>query len=104
MSIYWNRHDIVRLLLARGASTSAVDDDGMTILHYAAKFGDARTLTILETAGITGLSPECRDKDDRTALEIFDDLRPTCLKESSDTFMRSRAQFESMLARITTAR
>lgn len=56
MSITWNRHDIVRLLLARGASTSVLDDDGMTILHYAAKFGDARTLGNLETAGITGLS------------------------------------------------
>lgn len=104
MSIYWNRHDIVRLLLDRGASTSMVDDNGMTILHYAANFGDSRTLSILEMAGIADLSPECRDKEDRTALEIFDDLRPTCLGEDSDTFMCSRAQFQRMLERITTAR
>lgn len=104
ISIYWNCHDIVRLLLRRGVSTSVVDDNRMTILHYAAKFGDARTLSILERAEITGLSPECRDIDGRTALEIFDDLRPTCLAEDSDTFVRSRAQFQTMLTRINEGR
>ena len=76
----------------------------MTILHYAAKFGDARTVSILETAEITGLSPEWRDKDNRTALEIFDDLRPVCLAECSDTFVRSRAQFQTILTKIAKAR
>lgn len=104
LSIYWNRHDIVRLLLARGASTSVVAYDGSTILHYAAKFGDARTLSILETAGIRGLSPECRDKAGKTALEVFDDLRPWYLGEIQDTFMLSRAQFQGMLERIAIAR
>lgn len=73
----------------------------MTILHYAAKFGDARTLSILEMAEITGLSPEWRDKDNRTALETFDDLRPVYLAEGSDTFVRARAQFLTILAKIT---
>ena len=58
-----------------------VDDDKMTILHYVAKFGDARTVSILEVAEISGPDPEWRDKDCRTALETFDDLRPMCMVE-----------------------
>ena len=104
ISIYWNRHDIIGLLLARGASTSVVDNAGMTILHYAAKFGDARTMGIFETAEITGLSPEWRDKDNRTALETFDDLRPVCLVEDCDTFVQARAQLQNILAKITKAK
>ena len=104
IAIYWNCHDIVRLLLRRGASTSVVDDNRMTILHYAAKFGDEMTLSIFERVEITGLSPQCRDRDGRTALEIFDDLRPTYLAEDADTFTRSRRQFQTMLARINEVR
>ena len=81
-----------------------VDDDKMTILHYAAKFGDARTATILEVAEISGPSPEWRDKDGRTALGTFDDLRPVCLAECPDTFVRPGAQFQIILARTSKAR
>ncbi|KAL9100092.1 MAG: hypothetical protein Q9163_004500 [Psora crenata] len=104
ISIYWNCHDVISLLLGQGASTLIVDDDRMTILHYAAKFGDTRTLSILERAEITGLSPECRDRDDKTASEVFDDLRPTYLAEDPDTFMRSRAQFQNILEKVHKAR
>ena len=104
ITIYWNCHEIIRLLLRRGASTSVADDNRMTILHYAAKFGDEKTLGILERAEITGLSPECRDRDGKTAVEIFDDLRPTYLAEDADTFMRSRTQFQTVLARTLKAR
>ena len=81
-----------------------VDDKKMTILHYAAKFRDVGTMWILEVAEISGPDPEWRDKDYRTALETFDDLRPMCMLECSDTFVRSRAQFQTILAKITKAR
>ena len=55
-----------------------VDNDRMAILHYAAKFGDARTVSVLEMAEITGLSPEWRDKVNQNR---FRDLRwyATCV-------------------------
>jgi ankyrin repeat protein len=97
LTIYWNNHEVMSLLLARKARTDIVDARKMTILHYVAKFGDAKTLRILSEAGIEGVSPDCRNMEGRTPMEVFDELRPSCLVEDSIMLAKSRVAFENLL-------
>ncbi|KAJ5691542.1 ankyrin [Penicillium malachiteum] len=96
IAIYWNHHDMTNLLLSQGAHTDVVDANKMTSLHYAAKFGDLKTLRILNRLGVKGISPNFRDRDVRLPIEIFDGLRQDYLLQSART-EKSRREFEQLL-------
>jgi hypothetical protein len=85
------------LLLAKGARTDIVDARKMGVLHYAAKFGDIKTIRILAEAGIGGVDPDRRDQEGRTPMEVFDELRPHCLAEDPTTLAKSREAFNDLL-------
>ena len=47
----WERIDIMRLLISRGASLNAVNSAGGTPLHWAARYGKIESIHVLATAG-----------------------------------------------------
>ena len=67
LAIYWNRHDTISYLLQTGAWTGTRNFEGQTILHWAARFADTRTLKILVAAGISSIDTEHRDSKGQTA-------------------------------------
>jgi ankyrin repeat protein len=97
VAIYWNHHDMLELLLARGARTDVLDINRMTVLHYAAKFGDWKTLEALRREGIGGISADMRDSAGYTPMETFDQLRSIFIAEDPDTLTRSRLIMEALL-------
>jgi ankyrin repeat protein len=104
VAIYWNHHDMLDLLLARGARTDVLDINNMSVLHYAAKFGDCTTLERLGKEGIKGISPEMRDVGGYTPMETFDQLRTIYIAEDIDTLARSRMLMEALLIDDTDAK
>lgn len=97
MAIYWNHHDVMRLLLKSGVFHYAVDVNRLTVLHYAAKFADLTTLGILREFQIRSIGAECRDCEGFTPAETFDKLRPGILAEDLDTYAKSGGEFETIL-------
>lgn len=91
---YWNHHKVMRVLLDHGARTDVVDSMGMSLLHYAAKFGDAKTMNILARK-CRGLDTQCVDSEGRTASETFDQVR--CMLEDSHARNVSRWAFMHLL-------
>jgi ankyrin repeat protein len=100
ISIYWNHHDMIQLLLDKGASTDIADSNKSTLLHYAAKFGDEKTLRILTKARLQATSTESRDSDGRMPKDVFEDLRPSYLEEDLELFARSKSLFENLLQTV----
>ncbi|KAF2122814.1 ankyrin repeat-containing domain protein [Lophiotrema nucula] len=99
MAIYWNHHRIIKLLIDAGASIDVVDTNGMTILHYAAKFGDAETLHILGNVDYHLISSEIRDAQGLTPAEVFQEVRPKVLREDERRLQHAHRLFEVILAR-----
>lgn len=96
-ALYWNCHDVLQLLLRNHARLDVVDNNRMTVLHYAAKYADADSLRILSSEEITGISPHMKDFQNHTPLEIFHAIRPEMLKETLGEQKRSAAYFEVIL-------
>ena len=64
----WREHqDIARLLLDSGADPKAVDDNGWTLLHQAAKLGSVFTVDQLLKLG---LDPNARSRQEFTPLHL----------------------------------
>jgi hypothetical protein len=98
IAIYWNHYSIIKLLLDCGAQTNVVDNNGLTVLHYAAKFGDADTLSILSSVSFNGISPEARDAEGLTPSDTFRQIRPDFLKEDASTFQTAELRFLRLMA------
>ena len=56
-------------LLKYGADCTVVNDNGDTILHAAAGYGNLETLTILRAAHLTNIDPYVVNSNKKTALE-----------------------------------
>ena len=71
-----DRRDMVNLLLANGADVEAVDESGLTPLHYSAHLGDLRMVAMLVERA--GADINARDEDGCTPLlsAIFPDKSP----------------------------
>jgi len=64
----WREHpEIAKMLLAAGADAKAVDDNGWTLLHYAAKFGSE---SAVEDALKLGVNPNARSRQGFTPLHV----------------------------------
>lgn len=70
-AIFHNSHQFLRLLLQNSANYLLVNNAGSSILHSAALEGDSETLHILLGAGLKGLDPFLRNKENLTAAEMI---------------------------------
>ena len=73
-------------------------------LHYAAKLGDADTLSILSSASFDGISPEARDAEGLTPSDTFRQVRPGLLKEDAQTLQKAELRFLRLMASTKRAR
>ena len=100
IAIYWNHHDMIRLLLRSQARLDMVDDRAMTLLHYIAKFGDHETIHILSLESFQGISPNCRDYQGQMPRDIYENIRPNVMREDKTVAALSRMYLEQILNSI----
>jgi ankyrin repeat protein len=67
--MFWNMHESIRLLVLRGASPETVTDEGDTLLHVAARYGDLETLRILMAAPMS-MQSDMVNTFGETALDV----------------------------------
>ena len=87
-------------MLSKNARTDVIDTRKCSILHYAARFGDATTLELLSEVTISGISPEYTDIDGRTPLEAFDLDRPSYVIEDAEVAAKNRETFQRLLRSV----
>ena len=63
-------HDVMKLLLIRGAKYTLPCSTGGTILHLAALSGSLKILEILQAACLRGIDPDHTDHQKKTPLQI----------------------------------
>ena len=68
-SVECNSHEVLQVLLAGGAKSSARSTLDMTVFHVAAEKGDVQTLDILEGTDLQGASLDSRDSEGLTAMD-----------------------------------
>ncbi len=91
----------VALLLGHDARVDAVDKQGSTVLHYAARYGGLKILRLLAAekgVALRGLDVMARDKNGNTAMQVFREHRSVW---ASDEEVEA---FQKMMASAATAR
>src|SRR5436305_13368462 len=83
-----NSHDVMALLLRRGADYTVRNKEGKTILHYAASYGDIKTLEIVEAHNLIDLDLQAKDRQGETALDILEQSKNHHSLEFIETFYR----------------
>ena len=63
-------NNAVQILLERGADYTLVSLHGNTLLHYAARGGDLRTINILRDANLKSIDPYARNKQGKSPFEL----------------------------------
>lgn len=97
-AIYWKSHEVIPVLIAHGAHTDVLDATGSSVLHYAAKFGDLRTLTALAQAELGRLSTEAEDDAGLTPWQAFESRRERFLHYEDEAIMaESLAAFRTIM-------
>ncbi|KAI1074905.1 ankyrin repeat-containing domain protein, partial [Whalleya microplaca] len=71
-SIHRNVHKAAQTLLSRGANYRTVNNHGQGVLHILAQKADLQTFQIFTDFGLVGLNKGFRDRDGRTASELFE--------------------------------
>lgn len=80
----------LRELLAAGASTAGVNDQGLSVLHIAAQEGQAEAIDVLVDAGA---NLDCRDDDEDTPLHLAcsflqpDSVRALLRRDADETLL-----------------
>ncbi|MCJ1393431.1 hypothetical protein MMC18_006305 [Xylographa bjoerkii] len=70
-AVYYNHHEIIPLLLAKGAQYASTDSEGKNIAHMAAASADTKTMEVLEKANLPGLDIFLRDTNGETPADII---------------------------------
>ena len=96
-AVYWRSHQIVPILLTRGARTDALDARKATLLHYAARFGDLTILQILSNFDIGPLDVDATDDTGNTAWTIFESRHDRCVSEDEVIRAKSMQAFQKIL-------
>lgn len=71
MAIYFQNAEIVSQLLQRSKSYRHADNDGRTILHYAAAWPNVHVLRVMKSHELGGVNSQARTKNGHTAVQIF---------------------------------
>ena len=88
----YDRHEILRDLLNRGADYTRRTESGRTVLHLAAYYSGNKTLSILLNSNLEGLDKAFRDQDGKTAAGY---LSERCILVDIDESVRDK--FHTML-------
>ena len=100
-AIYWNSHEVMAILIENCARTDVLDSRNASVLRYAARFGDLKTLAFLSTADLGQLNIDARDDSGYTAWEIFESRHETCTSELDDASIDSVTAFRQFKEHIT---
>jgi len=93
-AVTYNAHKSLEAFLHAGANHLHVTNDGWTLLHLAAAFGDVRTMNILEMASLTGMNIHAKDNKGFT---------PSCCFKSRGAISNSLREALSRLLRAIEA-
>jgi ankyrin repeat protein len=96
-AIYWNSHKTLPLLLNNKVRTDVLDIRSASILHYAARFADSTTLTILANHDLGRLDTRAKDDQGLTPLDIFNSPHLRCVSEAGVIRDISVTQFRTIL-------
>ena len=96
-AIYWKSHHVIPVLLAHGARMDVLDANGSSVLHYAAKFGDLRTLAALAQVDLGRLNTEAKDGAGLTPWQAFECRRERFVHEDEATMAGSQATFRTIM-------
>ena len=90
-TIIGGNHEFLDLLLQNGDDCRNVTVHGATVLHYAAQYGDIKTVSILTCAGLRGIKPDALDFEGRTATQILEQrfMAEDGLKEAFESLLES---------------
>ncbi|KAI9795609.1 MAG: hypothetical protein M1833_006930 [Piccolia ochrophora] len=72
-SVFQGSHSVLELLLQNGVNYRHVDEDGGTVLHCLARYGDIQTTRILTAARLKGLDTDAEDVWGWTARDWLED-------------------------------
>jgi ankyrin repeat protein len=84
-AIWANAHDVIEFLLEKGAHYNVKTKDSMTVLHFAARYGDIRTIELLEERRMLGVHPTAINTEGYTALSLLSQ-RADMSGELAETF------------------
>ena len=96
-AVSFDRYQILPLLLKAGADYQSCNKHGRNILHLAARFAGTKTLEALSEWKLSGLHPETRDDEKKTAAEYMAERAIF-----SDREMGLHAQFNTLLESLET--
>src|SRR5215468_11113657 len=101
MAAYYANLDVIQLLLSHGANVNAVDSDGETALHYAAR-ADSASVEIVRILLQKGADVNVRDHDGTTALmKVIQKERPELalllLEHNADTTAQTKRQVTALM-------
>ena len=94
-AVLFNRHELIPLLLERGADYTALGDIGMNIAHMAAWSASTKTISVLADSHLVNLDVSLRCKDGKTPTEYLSER--SILTESEQGL---HAEFERFMKSI----
>jgi len=101
MAAYYANLDVTQLLLSHRANVNAVNSDGETALHYAAR-ADRESVEIVRILLQKGADVNVRDRDGTTALmKVIEKWRPELalllLEHNADTTAQTKRQVTALM-------
>lgn len=70
-AVVFNRHEMISLLLAKGADYTATNLHGRNVAQLAARYSDAKTMAVLAEAELSHLNLSLRDEEGKTASDYM---------------------------------
>lgn len=98
-AIYWNSHTVLPILLENGARTDQRDAGNASILHYAARYANLKTLQCLSQHDLGKIDIDARDDGGLTALQVFGSSFDRVESESEQSHSSAEALFARILLR-----
>jgi ankyrin repeat protein len=98
-AIYWNSHEVLPIILDSGARTDLCDASHASVLHYAARYANLKTLNVLLQHDLSNCDIDARDDGALTALETFESTQDRVEFETEENQLASAAALARILSR-----